>query len=29
MKHLVGYQREVYKGKSTVVASFENLTVRA
>ena len=26
MKHLVGYQREVYKGKLTAVASFEKLT---
>ena len=24
MKHLVNYQREVYKGKLTAVANFEN-----
>ena len=29
MKHLVSYQREVCKGKLTVVASFEKLTFRA
>ena len=29
MKHLVSYQRDVDKGKLTVVASFEKLTFRA
>ena len=29
MKHLVGYQREVDKGKLTAVESFEKLTFRA
>ena len=29
MKHLVNFQREVYKGKSTAVANFGKLTFRA
>ena len=29
MKHLVGYQREVDKGKLTAAASFGKLTFRA
>ena len=29
MKHLVGYQYKVDKGKLTAVASFEKLTYRA